>query len=313
MPPCPGEKVSGADILKAAVVGSLTAGVGSKLGGALGKLRTTCRNSFTATTRVLMADGTLKEIRRVAFGDRVRATDARTGKSSARTVTNLIHHAGAHSMVALTLVAGGTIHATADHPVYDGERKLRRRKGAAPRQRASARRRLSRHGGCGDRLHGRPDGLQPDGRRRPHVLRVRRHGHDVLVHNCGGGEQIGYNSDELSTAAFQAREAAGFPSGRNVAVARVAGRDALVVGFSKGSGYHSEQHILDKLADEGVPAGAITHLFSERQPCGICGPKLSSLAPDAKITYSVPWGTDPAERAGANDLLKSLIQQARGR
>jgi RHS repeat-associated protein len=113
-----GEGVNAGDILKSAVIGAATGGVGAKLGPALSRIRGGC-NSFTASTKVLLADGKLKAIKDVALGDRVRATDPMTGKSSARVVTNLIRHAGLHAMVLVAIVGGGTIDATDGHPFYD--------------------------------------------------------------------------------------------------------------------------------------------------------------------------------------------------
>jgi hypothetical protein len=42
----------------------------------------------------------------------------------------------------------------------------------------------------------------------------------ILVHNCAVG-QIGYNSDDLSSAAYRARVQSGVSPGRNVAAARL--------------------------------------------------------------------------------------------
>jgi hypothetical protein len=135
-------------------------------------------------------------------------------------------------------------------------------------------------------------------------------GDPVLVHNCGG--QIAYNSDELSNAAFNARQAAGIPAGRNVAAARVDGLDDPIIGFSKGDGYHSENDILDQLAAKGIHPSRITYLYSERQPCSVCGPLLEEHAPNAVITYSVPWGRNSALNSAANDLLRRMIGVAGG-
>jgi RHS repeat-associated protein len=113
-----GERMSAGDILKSAAIGAVTAGVGAKLGPVMSKLRGGC-NSFTASTKVVLANGKLKAIKDIALGDRVRATDPRTGKSSPRLVTNLIRHAGLHSMVLVAIVGGGAIQATDGHPFYD--------------------------------------------------------------------------------------------------------------------------------------------------------------------------------------------------
>nr|BFD88373.1 RICIN domain-containing protein [Streptomyces sp. Xyl84] len=128
---------------------------------------------------------------------------------------------------------------------------------------------------------------------------------------CEG--MIVYGSTELGRTAYRARTAAGFTSGRNVAVARVPGWNDpktgdLVVGFSKGSGYHSENHILDQLAAKGFKPSQITELYSERKPCGVCTPLLEdNLSPGTPISWSVPDGP------GSADLLYRMIHAFGGR
>ncbi|MFE9346511.1 RICIN domain-containing protein [Streptomyces olivaceus] len=129
---------------------------------------------------------------------------------------------------------------------------------------------------------------------------------------------IAYASTELSRTAYKARAASTFPPGRNVAVARVPGWNDpqtgdLVVGFSKGEGYHSENHILDQLADRNVSPTKITEVYSERQPCSACGPLLEDvLTPGTPVNWSVPWGDDAMLKQAANELLKKMIKDAGG-
>ncbi|WP_222593224.1 Hint domain-containing protein, partial [Cellulomonas composti] len=78
-----------------------------------------CRfNSFTGDTPVLMADGTTKPIMDVMVEDSVMAADPLTGESGPRTVTDLIRHAGQHTMVNVELSDGSTIDATDHHPFW---------------------------------------------------------------------------------------------------------------------------------------------------------------------------------------------------
>ncbi|WP_128985008.1 RICIN domain-containing protein [Streptomyces roseicoloratus] len=131
------------------------------------------------------------------------------------------------------------------------------------------------------------------------------------VDPCEG--MIAYLSTELSRMAYKARTAAGITTGRNVAVARVPGWNDpktgdLVVGFSKGNNYHSENHILDQLKAKGFEPSQITELYSERSPCPVCAPLLEDvLKPGTPITWSVPHGP------GAGDLLFSMIKPLGGR
>lgn len=165
------------------------------------------------------------------------------------------------------------------------------------------------------------------------VLRIGVRGLDGFVKTCaratlrlsaavaaGSGCEgiIGYASTELSRMAYKARTAAGFPAGKNLAVARVPGWNDpktgdLVVGFSKGNGYHSENHILDQLAGRNVSPTKITELYSERQPCSACGPLLEdALTPGTPINWSVPWGDDVMLKKSANEILKEMIKNAGG-
>ncbi|WP_329410362.1 polymorphic toxin-type HINT domain-containing protein [Streptomyces sp. NBC_00704] len=95
------------------------------LGGAAGaesKVAGGCRNSFDPRTEVLMADGTTKPIVDVRIGDKVLATDPKTGKSGPRTVTAELLH---HDDDLVDLEARGTdgkvvtIRTTAHHPFWD--------------------------------------------------------------------------------------------------------------------------------------------------------------------------------------------------
>jgi len=85
------------------------------------KSRPASCNSFTPDTLVLMADRTVKPIRAVRVGDKVLATDPVTGKTAARTVTEL--HDTVDSEFADVVVTGdhgrrATLHTTAHHPFW---------------------------------------------------------------------------------------------------------------------------------------------------------------------------------------------------
>ncbi|MEU7147226.1 nucleic acid/nucleotide deaminase domain-containing protein [Streptomyces sp. NPDC045456] len=129
---------------------------------------------------------------------------------------------------------------------------------------------------------------------------------------------IAYNSDALSRAAYQGRIGTGVTPGRNVAAARVPGWNDpktgdIVVGFSKGNSYHSENHILDQLAERGFKPTQITELYSERQPCGACAPLLEgALKPGTPIRWSVPWTDDYDLNQLYAVSLRDMIRDARG-
>ncbi|WP_405938903.1 hypothetical protein OG338_21720 [Streptomyces sp. NBC_00726] len=140
-------------------------------------------------------------------------------------------------------------------------------------------------------------------------------GSPVPEYSCVG--LVGYNSTDLASAAYQARIKAGFGAygKRNVAVARVTGwKDPktgsdLVIGFSKGGGFHAEDDILEQLAKAEVSPKKITALYSERQPCPVCGPNLEEFLEDGtEITWSVQWGSDGLMNSAFEELLAGMIQ-----
>jgi RHS repeat-associated protein len=85
-------------------------------------------NSFVPGTRVLMADGTTKPIEDVRPGDRVRATDPKTGETRVETVTAAIAGGGVKHLVKITIDTDGTsgsataeVTATDGHPFWVSE------------------------------------------------------------------------------------------------------------------------------------------------------------------------------------------------
>ncbi|MFC1429406.1 polymorphic toxin-type HINT domain-containing protein [Streptacidiphilus sp. N1-3] len=282
--------------------------------------------SFDPTTPVLLADGKTKPIGKLKVGDKVESANPDTGKDEGgRTVQHVwINHD--KDLLDVTVTTGGgktsVIHTTANHPFWDETTHTWTRADQLKPHDHLA----STHGkyptvvatkatpGTADRWNLTVQQL--------HTYYVVAGGTPILVHNSNCGE-IPYNSDDLSSAAYQARGKAGFPTGPytrvpgpNVAVARVEGYDGLLTGFSKGDGYHSEDHIMDQidaLRANGHDIGGITHLYSERQPCSVCAGKLPDyLAENAQITWSVPWGDDGLMNSVSNEMLAGMIRRASG-
>ncbi|WP_308311355.1 polymorphic toxin-type HINT domain-containing protein [Streptomyces sp. D2-8] len=85
-------------------------------------------NSFVPGTRVLMADGSTNPIEKVKVGDKVVATDPKTGRTSVQTATATITGKGTKQLVKVTLsihdgsskssIKTTTITATAGHPFW---------------------------------------------------------------------------------------------------------------------------------------------------------------------------------------------------
>ncbi|MFB7381566.1 polymorphic toxin-type HINT domain-containing protein [Kitasatospora purpeofusca] len=77
--------------------------------------------SFAASTPVLMADGSTKDISEVVPGNEVLATDPQTGRSDGRAVTATWSHDDA-DLVDVTVRSGDgeeVVHTTAEHPFWD--------------------------------------------------------------------------------------------------------------------------------------------------------------------------------------------------
>jgi len=78
-------------------------------------------HSFTATTAVLMANGTTKAISTIKIGDKVLATDPTTGKKTVRTV-EVVHVNHDTKLTDVTITVNGhttVIHTTQYHPFWD--------------------------------------------------------------------------------------------------------------------------------------------------------------------------------------------------
>ncbi|MQM25018.1 RHS repeat-associated core domain-containing protein [Glycomyces albidus] len=84
-------------------------------------------NSFTAETRVVMADGSTKPISEVEPGDEVLATDEETGETVAREVVTGIEGTGARILVDISVDTDGdgtaddTVTATDGHPIWTAD------------------------------------------------------------------------------------------------------------------------------------------------------------------------------------------------
>ncbi|MGW0864494.1 RHS repeat-associated core domain-containing protein [Streptomyces koelreuteriae] len=82
-------------------------------------------NSFTPDTKVLMADGSAKKIKDVDIGDKVLATDPKTGETKVETVTAEIKGKGLKHLVEITVDVDGkrgaktaSVTATDGHPFW---------------------------------------------------------------------------------------------------------------------------------------------------------------------------------------------------
>ncbi|MEU3856083.1 RICIN domain-containing protein [Streptomyces sp. NPDC028722] len=96
------------------------AGIGAKAIEALGKARKWCAgNSFPGNTRVLMADGTTKEIKDIRIGDAVVATDPESGRTETHTVSDTNYTPDDTDFADITIDVGhARITATQHHPFW---------------------------------------------------------------------------------------------------------------------------------------------------------------------------------------------------
>ncbi|MGW0466194.1 polymorphic toxin-type HINT domain-containing protein [Streptomyces sp. NPDC003027] len=103
-------------------------GSGKASGGSSGGSGGSCStadNSFVPGTKVLMADGSTKPIEKVKTGDKIKATDPRTGETRIETVTAEIRGQGLKKLVTVTIDVDGSagsktaqVTATDGHPFW---------------------------------------------------------------------------------------------------------------------------------------------------------------------------------------------------
>jgi RHS repeat-associated protein len=226
--------------------------------------------SFTATTQVLLASGKTRPIASLKPGDKILATNTHTGVTTAEPVAAVLVHYDTN-LYNLTIRVGryrAVIHTTANHLFWN---QITHTWTPADSLQLGARLHTPSQT-IASILHGRSpkthtgwmwDLTIPQEhdfyvvvsrfvKFDTQIVRGASDQASVLVHNsndCGG--QIGYNSDMLSNAAYNARIGSGIGSGRNVAAAQVAGLDEPVIGISRGSGYHAENDILNHSKRKG--------------------------------------------------------------
>ncbi|MCX5125514.1 polymorphic toxin-type HINT domain-containing protein [Streptomyces sp. NBC_00347] len=105
--------------------GSSGSGGSGKTEGGSGGSCSTAGNSFVPGTKVLMADGSAKAIEKVKTGDKILATDPKTGETRVETVSAEIKGKGLKHLVKITIDVDGTsgsktaeVTATDGHPFW---------------------------------------------------------------------------------------------------------------------------------------------------------------------------------------------------
>ncbi|HEX6685157.1 MAG TPA: SpvB/TcaC N-terminal domain-containing protein [Candidatus Limnocylindrales bacterium] len=128
--------------------------------------------------------------------------------------------------------------------------------------------------------------------------------------------QIANSGSDLARAAIAYRVSEG-ATGGNIAVAEFrnnAGKLETILKKS-GEGYkHAEVRILEELKRRGIDPKSVERIYTELAPCTIkapganCAAKIASAMPNAKITFSYPYGSTKAARAAGVDMLKEAIE-----
>ncbi|GAA2517443.1 polymorphic toxin-type HINT domain-containing protein [Streptomyces gobitricini] len=121
-------KGSGGGKVSTSKPGGSSGGSSRSNGGSSGGSCKTADNSFTPGTKVLMADGSTKPIEQVKTGDKVVATDPKTGETRVTTVTAEIKGSGLKRLVKVTIDTDGKagsktaeMTATDGHPFWVAE------------------------------------------------------------------------------------------------------------------------------------------------------------------------------------------------
>src|SRR5262249_2379481 len=105
--------------LASAAFSFMGAGAGAKA--ASKAMRMACGLSFTASTKVLLASGAAVAISNLKPGVKVLATNVKTGKTQAETVTDVMvdHDKNLYDLKVKTSHGTSVIHTTSNHPFWD--------------------------------------------------------------------------------------------------------------------------------------------------------------------------------------------------
>ncbi|WP_329430527.1 polymorphic toxin-type HINT domain-containing protein [Streptosporangium sp. NBC_01495] len=259
-----------------------------------------CTSSFVPGTKVLMADGTQKPIEKVAVGDKVLATDPKTGKSEAKPVIALISSQGAKNLVQITVdtdgekgSATGVVIATDQHPFWVNDlrawvKATRLQPGAWLQTSAGT--------------HVQVTAIKKwTTQKQPvhnltvaniHTYHVVAGASSLLVHNCRG--KIGYGVGDLSQAVQQER-LKDKNKGNNYGAAML--EDGTIIVARSGKRIHAEEALI-KLAN----GRKIVDLYTEREPCAN---KCQGLTKGMNVSWSWDWNN--VDRDATNKALKRAV------
>ena len=135
----------------------------------------------------------------------------------------------------------------------------------------------------------------------------------VLVHNLCINE-VDYGGNDLSQTAIDYRQANNIYSAKNVAVFEYVedGVTKTITMTSERGVGHAERLIANELRNRGISPSQVTRIYSELEPCsvagGYCKRFIADTFPQAKVTYSFPYG-DSASRAAGVQALRDAVSK----
>lgn len=130
---------------------------------------------------------------------------------------------------------------------------------------------------------------------------------------------VGPEDTALGREALAYRERHDLWSGVNIAVIeyRDANGELQMHAAPSGNNHHSERNALDQLAAMGVPASAITQIYTEREPCCLpgayCADLLEQRIPGVPVSFSYEYGEQGDSRDRGNESLRGDLDESERR
>lgn len=130
---------------------------------------------------------------------------------------------------------------------------------------------------------------------------------------------VGPEDTALGREALAYRERHELWTGVNIAVIeyRDANGQLQMHAAPSGNNRHSERNALDQLEAMGVPASAITQIYTEREPCCLpgayCADLLADRIPGVPVSFSYEYGEQRDSRQSGNEGLRGDLDESQRR
>jgi hypothetical protein len=243
-------------------------------------------HSFAGDTRVLMADGSTKAIAKVKLGDKVVATDPKTGKRYIETVRSL-HVNRDTDLVDVTVKdrngKRATIHTTKHHPFWDAGRHVWV---AAADLKVGAQLHASMGPDVrvvGVRAFTRTQTMRDLTIDTVHTYYVLAEDTPILVHNCGGADPGHLKSCECATGGKM----------------RLGGR----LGRSRGE----PGTVTSRVRPGDETAATAGEVDKQTQDAVEMADNVSTMATTSVPTNSIPTPVDPSASGGGAFVAIALV------